>query len=63
MADLKVLADIRIYSVEDRKTVTGILVMNGYCVSQIKKQREGTKNAVDYYLRVREDPDGLQTTR
>ena len=63
MADLKLLADLKIYSIEDRMTVAAILVKNGYCTSQVKKQRDGTKSSIDYYLRVREDPDGMQTAK
>lgn len=63
MAELKTLADIKVYSVEDRSTIAAILVRNGYCVSQLKKLREGTKNAYDFYIRIREDSEALQTTR
>ena len=61
--ELKIVADLRIYSVEDRVTLAGILAKNGYCVSQLKKSRGGNNKACDYYLRVREDPESLQTTR
>lgn len=61
--ELKIVCDIRVYSLEDRTTIAGILTKNGYCVSQVKKAKEGSSKSFDYCLRVREDPDGVQATR
>lgn len=38
------LAELRIYTQEDRQTVSGILVKNGYTVRQIKVPREKGKS-------------------
>lgn len=38
------IAELRIYTQEDRKMVSGILVMNGYTVRQIKVPREKGKS-------------------
>ena len=42
--------DMRIYSMEDRLTVIGILAKNGYDVGQHKRQRTPTGKVLDYYV-------------
>lgn len=43
--DFKPDATLRIFTQEDRKTVAGILTMNGYTVRQVKIQRENKKSS------------------
>ncbi len=38
-------ATLRIFSAEDRRTIAGILVMNGYTTRHIKVAREGKKSS------------------
>ena len=42
--DFNPLAELRIYTQEDRQAVSGILVKNGYTVRQIKVPREKGKS-------------------
>lgn len=41
-------ATLRIFSAEDRRTIAGILVMNGYTTRHIKVAREGKKSRPKY---------------
>jgi hypothetical protein len=38
-------ATLRIFNAEDRRTIAGILVMNGYTTRHIKVAREGKKSS------------------
>lgn len=51
-------ATLRIYNSEDRRTVAGILVMNGYTVRHIKVAREGKKSSW-YCLQAMLEEDNL----
>ena len=42
------IAELKIFSKEDRKTVAAILFENGYTVRQVKKKRTETGKSVDY---------------
>lgn len=42
------IAELKIFSKEDRKTVAAILFKNGYTVRQGKKKRTETGKSVDY---------------
>ena len=44
----KFIAELKIFSKEDRKTVAAILFENGYTVRQGKKKRTETGKSVDY---------------
>lgn len=56
MKMLKMIAEISIAKLEDRKTVTAILHENGYTVGPGKRKKTETGKAIDYFLKVyRED--------
>lgn len=55
--------ELRIYNLEDRMTVTQILVKNGYTVSQGKRQRSPTGKTLEYFLKVSEDADNADTSK
>lgn len=53
---LKMIAEISIAKLEDRKTVTAILHENGYTVGPDKRKKTETGKTIDYFLKVyRED--------
>lgn len=54
--------NIKIRSVNDRITVAGILIKNGYSVSQYKEKKEGSKS-YEYGLLVTEPKDMVISTR
>ena len=54
---LKLIAEISIAKLEDRKTVTAILHENGYTVGPGKRRKTPTGKSIDYYLKVYEDSD------
>lgn len=62
MANEKFIAELKIFSKEDRKTVAAILFENGYTVRQGKKKRTETGKTVDYTVVVT-DRDGESTER
>lgn len=62
MTEMKFVADLRVYTTEDRCTMTSILAKNGYNVSQIRMPIDG-KKGYEYGIRVRKDPDAIQTTK
>lgn len=43
--ELKILADIRVYSLEDRTTIAGILTKNGY-LRQSGQESKGRKQQI-----------------
>ena len=47
--------EFRIFKVEDRRVIAGILVENGYDVGFHKKKRTRTGKSYDYYLHGREN--------
>lgn len=49
---MKLIAEIKIFSKEDRKTVAGILVDNGYTVGTGKRQKTPNGKSVDYTLKL-----------
>lgn len=55
---LKLVAEISITKLEDRKTVTAILHENGYTVGPGKRKKTPTGKTMDYYLKVYEEDDG-----
>lgn len=55
--------ELKIYNQQDRLDVAAILIKNGYTVGQIKKQRNPTGKALDYYLVVQEDDNNADTSK
>lgn len=49
---MKLVAELKIAKLDDRKIVTAILHENGYTVGPGKKKRTDTGKSVDYYLKV-----------
>ena len=60
MADIM---ELKIYNLEDRLAVAQILIKNGYTVSQGKRQKSPTGKTLDYFLRVKEDPNNAETVK
>lgn len=56
-------AVLRIYNRQDRATVTGILVMNGYDVGQHKAERTRTGKTVDYFIHAKLVESNAETSR
>ena len=56
---MKILAELRITKLEDRKLVAGILLENGYSIGSSKRKKTETGKAVDYFLKIyeEENPD------
>lgn len=52
---LKLVAEISINKLEDRKVVTAILHENGYTVGPGKRKLTPTGKQMDYYLKVYKD--------
>ena len=52
---MELIAEIKIFSKEDRKTVAGILVDNGYTVGPGKRQKTPSSKSVDYTLKLYAD--------
>lgn len=50
--NMKLVAELKIAKLDDRKIVTAILHENGYTVGPGKKKRTDTGKSVDYYLKV-----------
>lgn len=57
MMMLKMVAEISIAKLEDRKVVTAILHENGYTVGPGKRKKTPTGKTVDYYLKIYEEGD------
>ena len=49
---LKLIAELSIDKLEDRKTVTAILHENGYTVGPGKRKKTPTGKQLDYYLKI-----------
>lgn len=54
---LKMIAELSINKIEDRKTVTAILHENGYTVGPGKRRLTPTGKQMDYYLKVYKEID------
>lgn len=54
---LKLVAEISINKLEDRKAVTAILHENGYTVGPGKRKLTPTGKQIDYYLKVYKDSE------
>lgn len=54
---MKLVAEISIAKLEDRKAVTAILHENGYTVGPGKRRKTKTGKTLDYFLKVYEDED------
>lgn len=54
---LKLVAEISINKLEDRKVVTAILHENGYTVGPGKRKLTPTGKQIDYYLKVYKDSE------
>lgn len=46
------VAELSIYKLEDRKTVAGILLENGYTIGPGVRKKTPTGKQMDYYLRI-----------
>ena len=57
------VVELKIYNQQDRLDVVGILIKNGYTVSQVKKSRNSSGKTVDYYLKVSEDEENADTSK
>jgi hypothetical protein len=55
--------ELRIYNQQDRLDVAGILIKNGYTVSQRKERRTPTGKTYDYYLQVKEEAENADTAK
>lgn len=55
---LKLVAEISISKLEDRKVVTAILHENGYTVGPGKRKKTPTGKTMDYYLKIYEEEGG-----
>ena len=56
-------AELRIYGLEDRKTVMTILAVNGYDVGRHKKQVTPTGKAVAYYVHATDRKENADTSK
>ena len=54
---MKLVAEINIAKLEDRKTVTAILHENGYTVGPGTKKKTETGKTISYFLKVYLDED------
>lgn len=54
---------LRIYNLDDRLTVSGILIKNGYTVGQMKQKRTETGKVLDYFLTAKLDDENADTAR
>ena len=54
---------LRIYNLEERLTVSGILIKNGYTVGQTKQKRTETGKVLDYFLVAKLDDENADTAR
>ena len=52
---LKLVAELSIAKLEDRKTVVAILHENGYTVGPDKRKKTPTGKTVEYYIKVYEE--------
>ena len=57
------VVELKIYNQQDRLDIAGILIKNGYTVSQVKKSRKSSSKTVDYYLKVSEDEENADTSK
>lgn len=57
---MELIAEIKIFSKEDRKTVAGILVDNGYTVGTGKRQKTPNGKSVDYTLKLYADDSSAE---
>ena len=51
------VAELSIYKLDDRKTVAGILLENGYAIGPGVRKKTPTGKQMDYYLKVYKDSD------
>ena len=58
MTMLKLVAEISVAKLEDRKVVTAILHENGYTVGPGKRRKTPTGKTMDYYLKIYEEEEG-----
>lgn len=54
---------LRIYNLDDRITISGILIKNGYTVSQMKQKKTETGKVLDYFLAVKLEDENADTAR
>jgi hypothetical protein len=54
---MKLVAEISIAKLEDRKTVTAILHENGYTVGPGKRKKTPTGKSLDYFLKIYEEDE------
>lgn len=54
---MKVVAELNVSKLEDRKTITAILHENGYTVGPGKRKKAETGKTIGYFLKVYVDED------
>nr|DAI55847.1 MAG TPA: hypothetical protein [Caudoviricetes sp.] len=54
---MKLIAELSIVKLEDRKIVTAILHENGYTVGPGKRKKTKTGKTLDYYLKIYEEEE------
>ncbi len=54
---------LRIFNLDDRLTVSGILLKNGYTVGQTKRKKTETGKNLDYFLVAKLEDDNADTAR
>ena len=62
---LKLVAELSIAKLEDRKVIVGILHENGYTVGPGKRRKTPTGRSIEYYIKVYQDEDegGIESER
>lgn len=63
MKMLKMIAEISIAKLEDRKTVTAILHENGYTVGPGKRKKTETGKTIDYFIKVYREEEAMNEIR
>ncbi len=54
---MKLVAELNVSKLEDRKTITAILHENGYTVGPGKRKKTETGKTISYFLKVYVDED------
>ena len=54
---MKLVAELKVAKLDDRKTVTAILHENGYTVGPVKRKKPETGKTICYFLKVYTDED------
>ena len=49
---MKLIAEISVAKLEDRKMIAGILYENGYTIGSGKRKKNETGKSIDYYIKI-----------